>query len=70
LDSDFSSSKPRTVLFLSGDDNDAKKQVGDLVEQIGLTPVDLGSLAVGGRLQQLGGPLAGIRLTFTERFAL
>jgi len=68
--SDFSSSKPRTVLFLSGDDNDAKRSVAELVEQVGLTAVDLGSLAVGGRLQQLGGPLAGIRLTFTERFAL
>jgi 8-hydroxy-5-deazaflavin:NADPH oxidoreductase len=32
--------------------------------------VDLGSLAVGGRLQQLGGPLAGIRLNFVERFSL
>jgi predicted dinucleotide-binding enzyme len=68
--SDFSSSKPRTVLFLSGDHGDAKKQVADLVEQVGLTAVDLGSLAVGGRLQQLGGPLAGIRLTFSERFVL
>jgi 8-hydroxy-5-deazaflavin:NADPH oxidoreductase len=66
--SDFSSSKPRTVLFLSGDHSDAKKQVADLVERVGLTAVDLGSLAVGGRLQQLGGPLAGIRLTFSERF--
>jgi predicted dinucleotide-binding enzyme len=68
--SDFSPSKPRTVLFLSGDDTDAKKSVADLVEQVGLCAVDLGSLAVGGRLQQLGGPLAGIRLTFVERFTL
>jgi predicted dinucleotide-binding enzyme len=68
--SDFSSPKPRTVLFVSGDDDDAKKSVSGLVEQVGLCAVDLGSLAVGGRLQQLGGPLAGVRLTFTERFAL
>jgi predicted dinucleotide-binding enzyme len=68
--SDVSSTKPRTVLFLSGDDNDAKKSVGDLIEQAGLCAVDLGSLAVGGRLQQLGGSLAGIRLTFVERFTL
>lgn len=67
---DFSSSKPRTVLFVSGDDDGAKKSVTDLVEQVGLCAVDLGSLAVGGRLQQLGGPLAGVRLTFTERFTL
>jgi predicted dinucleotide-binding enzyme len=68
--SDVSSSKPRTVLFLSGDDGGAKRSVGDLIEQVGFCAADLGSLAVGGRLQQLGGPLAGIRLTFTERFAL
>jgi predicted dinucleotide-binding enzyme len=68
--SDFSPSKPRTVLFLSGDDKDAKASVGDVVEQVGFCAIDLGSLAVGGRLQQLGGPLAGVRLTFTERFVL
>src|ERR1700721_2252164 len=68
--SDFSSSKPRTVLFISGDDADAKKPGHSLIEEIGFEGVDLGSLAVGGRLQQLGGPLAGIRLTFLERFSL
>ncbi|MEI9942238.1 MAG: NADPH-dependent F420 reductase [Pseudomonadota bacterium] len=67
---DVSSSKPRTVLFVSGDDGDAKKSVTALIEQVGLSAVDLGSLAVGGRLQQLGGPLAGIRLNLVERFAL
>lgn len=68
--SDFSESKPRTVLFISGDDPDVKKPLHDLVEGIGFTCVDLGSLAIGGRLQQLGGPLAGIRLNFVERFSL
>jgi 8-hydroxy-5-deazaflavin:NADPH oxidoreductase len=68
--SDFSSAKPQTVLFISGDDAEAKKPVHELIEQVGLCGVDLGSLAIGGRLQQLGGPLAGIRLTFTERFAI
>ena len=67
--SDFSSSKPRTVLFISGDD-EAKKPLNDFIEQVGFSCVDLGSLAIGGRLQQLGGPLAGIKLTFTERFVL
>ena len=67
---DFSPSKPRTVLFISGDDHEAKRPLNDLLEQVGFCSVDLGSLAVGGRLQQLGGPLAGIRLTFTERFVL
>jgi predicted dinucleotide-binding enzyme len=68
--SDFSAAKPRTVLFISGDHDDAKKPINDLIEQIGFSCIDLGSLAIGGRLQQLGGPLAGIRLTFSERFAI
>ena len=68
--SNFSSSKPRTVLFISGDDDEAKKPLNDLIEQVGFSCVDLGSLATGGRLQQLGGPLAGIKLTLTERFVL
>src|SRR5580700_2716288 len=68
--SDFSASKSRTVLFISGDDERAKIPLNELIEQVGFSCVDLGSLAIGGRLHQLGGPLAGIRLTFTERFAL
>lgn len=68
--SDFAPSKPRTVLFISGDDAQAKKPLHDLIEQTGFACVDLGSLATGGRLQQLGGPLAGIRLNYVERFAL
>jgi len=68
--SDFSPSKRKTALFVSGDDADAKKVVSDLIEEIGFCSLDLGSLAVGGRLQQLGGPLAGLSLTFSERFVL
>lgn len=68
--SDFSPTKPRTVLFISGDHADAKQPVNDLIEEVGFSCVNLGSLAVGGRLQQLGGPLAGVRLTLSERFVL
>jgi predicted dinucleotide-binding enzyme len=68
--SDFSPSKRKTALFVSGDDADSKKVVSDLIEEIGFCSLDLGSLAVGGRLQQLGGPLAGVNLTFSERFVL
>lgn len=68
--SDFSPSKRKTALFVSGDDADAKKVVSDLIEEIGFCSLDLGSLAVRGRLQQLGGPLAGVNLTFSERFVL
>jgi 8-hydroxy-5-deazaflavin:NADPH oxidoreductase len=50
------------VLFLSGDDGAAKAAVGDLFEGAGFAPVDLGDLANGGRMQQVGGPLAGLNL--------
>ncbi len=68
--SDYSSSKPRTALCISGDYEEAKKPLHDLIEQVGFSCIDLGSLAIGGRLQQLGGPLAGVRLHFVERFTL
>ena len=67
---DFSATKPRTVLFVSGDDTEAKRPVSDLIDQIGFEPIDLGSLGIGGRLQQLGGSLAGVRLIFGERLTL
>jgi 8-hydroxy-5-deazaflavin:NADPH oxidoreductase len=48
----------RRVLFHSGDDAAAKATVGALIEKLGFFGVDLGSLAVGGRLVQFpGGPL-------------
>lgn len=68
--SDFSPSKQKTALFVSGDDADAQKVVSDLLEEIGFCSLDLGSLAVGGRLEQLGEPLAAVNLTFSERFVL
>lgn len=48
----------RRVLFYSGDDRAAKADVAALIEQIGFVGIDLGTLAVGGRLAQFpGGPL-------------
>jgi predicted dinucleotide-binding enzyme len=47
----------RLVLFVAGDDAEAKAVVSRLIEQIGFTPVDTGSLAVGGRKQQPGSPI-------------
>lgn len=44
----------RLVLFLAGDDAEAKQIVSRLIEQIGFTPVDTGTLAMGGRRQQPG----------------
>jgi predicted dinucleotide-binding enzyme len=68
--SDFSPSKRKTAFFVSGDDDAAKKTVSDLIEEFGFHSLDLGSLAQGGRLQQTGGPLVGVNLTFNERFVL
>jgi 8-hydroxy-5-deazaflavin:NADPH oxidoreductase len=39
---DFSPNKPRTVIFASGDDLEAKKLVIDLINGIGFVPIDLG----------------------------
>ncbi|MEU3410248.1 MULTISPECIES: NADPH-dependent F420 reductase [unclassified Streptomyces] len=50
----------RQVLFLAGDDADAKNTVKDLTSEFGFAPVDLGTLREGGRLIQLGGPLSAL----------
>jgi predicted dinucleotide-binding enzyme len=48
----------RRVLFYSGDDAAAKAEIAALIDRIGFTGIDLGSLAVGGKLAQFpGGPL-------------
>jgi 8-hydroxy-5-deazaflavin:NADPH oxidoreductase len=50
------------VTFLSGDETDAKSEVVALFEAAGFSPIDLGSLSTGGRMQQVGGPLSGVNL--------
>jgi 8-hydroxy-5-deazaflavin:NADPH oxidoreductase len=50
------------VIFLSGDDADAKSEVAALFDEAGFFVVDLGGLREGGRMQQLGGPLASQNL--------
>ena len=52
----------RRVLFLSGDDTDAKSDVIALFEDAGFTAIDLGDLVTGGVIQQVRGPLAGVNL--------
>ena len=64
---DFSPDKPRTVLFTSGDDLEAKQKVIELIDSTGLVAVDLGSLAGGGALHQVGAPLSGLELHFARR---
>lgn len=46
------SKEDRTVLFIAGDDAQAKSIVSKLIDEIGFTPVDTGSLREGGRKQQ------------------
>jgi predicted dinucleotide-binding enzyme len=48
----------KRVLFISGDDKDAKATVSAIIGKIGFAPIDLGPLAAGGKLQQFNWPLA------------
>jgi 8-hydroxy-5-deazaflavin:NADPH oxidoreductase len=50
------------VIFLSGDEADAKSEVLALFEDAGFFVVDLGGLREGGQMQQVGAPLAGHNL--------
>jgi predicted dinucleotide-binding enzyme len=52
----------RRVLFVSGDDAEAKRAVGELFDAAGFFPIDIGGLVTGGGMQQAGGPLAGHNL--------
>jgi 8-hydroxy-5-deazaflavin:NADPH oxidoreductase len=64
---DFSPRKPKPVIFTSGDDSEAKKIVIDLIDSIGFEAIDLGSLAKGGAMHQIGAPLSGLDLHFVRR---
>lgn len=50
------------VLFISGDDDEAKAAVSEVIKDIGFAPVDLGSLSAGGKLQQAKGALSLLNL--------
>ena len=52
----------RRVVFVSADDDGAKKRVQTLLEGFGYSVIDLGNLRDGGLIQQAGGPLAGRNL--------
>ena len=64
---DFSPTKPRTVIFTSGDDIEAKKVVIELINSTGFVAIDLGSLAKGGAMHEVGAPLSGLDLHFVRR---
>lgn len=56
----------RLVLFVAADDDHAKRTVMELIDEIGFDPVDTGTLAEGGRLQQPGEAVFGAELTNPE----
>jgi predicted dinucleotide-binding enzyme len=62
LGSDPQEAGGRRVIFISGDDADAKAEVVALFQDAGFAAIDLGDLATGGALQQIHHPLAGLNL--------
>jgi predicted dinucleotide-binding enzyme len=62
LASDPQQAGGRRVIFISGDDADAKAEVVALFQDAGFAPIDLGDLATGGAMQQIHHPLAGLDL--------
>jgi hypothetical protein len=50
------------VIFVSGDDADAKSEVIALFDDAGFSVIDLGDLIPGGAMQQVRGPLSGVNL--------
>jgi 8-hydroxy-5-deazaflavin:NADPH oxidoreductase len=62
LGSDPHEAGGQRVIFVSGDDGDAKSEVSALFEEAGFFVVDLGGLRDGGRMQQVRSPLAGLNL--------
>jgi 8-hydroxy-5-deazaflavin:NADPH oxidoreductase len=66
LASDPHLSEGRRVIFISGDDVDAKAIVAALFVDAGFAVIDLGDLAKGGEMQQIHHPLAGVNLIRME----
>jgi predicted dinucleotide-binding enzyme len=63
LTADPASQGGRRVLFYSGDDAAAKREVARLIDRLGFAGIDLGTLDGGGRLAQFpGGPLPALHL--------
>lgn len=63
LSSDPHVSGGNRVLFMSGNDAEAKAEVLKIMKNMGFSGVDLGSLETGGKLQQFpGGSIPGLNL--------
>ena len=65
LGSDPEETGGHRVIFISGDEADAKADVAALFEDAGCAAIDLGDLATGGAMQQIHHPLAGVNLVRT-----
>lgn len=57
----------KRVIFVSGDYDEPKMFVKNLIKSFGFAAVDLGGLTAGGRMQQAGGPLAGLDLLISQQ---
>jgi predicted dinucleotide-binding enzyme len=62
LGSDPHEAGGRRVIFISGDEADAKAEVVALFQDAGFAAIDLGDLATGGAMQQIRHPLSGVNL--------
>jgi len=62
LGSDPHEAGGQRVIFISGDDADAKADVVALFQDAGFAAIDLGDLAAGGAMQQIHHPLSGVNL--------
>jgi predicted dinucleotide-binding enzyme len=67
LGADVLGSDPREaggqrVIFISGDEADAKAKAVSLFQDAGFAAIDLGDLATGGVMQQIHHPLSGVNL--------
>lgn len=60
----------RRVIPIAGDDADAKRLVGGLIEQLGFAPLDMGDLIEGGRRQQPDTPIYNRTLTLEQAASL
>ncbi|HEV2860556.1 MAG TPA: NAD(P)-binding domain-containing protein [Pyrinomonadaceae bacterium] len=56
----------RRAIFIAGDDEEAKRTVARLIEEIGFAAVDTGALGEGGRRQQVGTAVYNKELTARE----
>jgi predicted dinucleotide-binding enzyme len=62
IDSNPKVGKGNRVVFISGDHEEAKTVVAQLITDMEFAPVDIGDIKIGGALQQAGKPLAALNL--------